>query len=38
MVGRIEPGTLEDDLGGSDHFLQRFLAAFRAGLERGIME
>ena len=33
MIGGIEPGALEDDLGGGDHLPQRFFAAFRAGLQ-----
>lgn len=38
MVGGIEPGPLEDDLGGGDHLPQRFFAAFRAGLQRDIVK
>ena len=38
MIGGIEPRPLEDDFGGGDDFLQRLLAALRAGLQWVIRE
>ena len=33
VIGGIETGSLEDDLGGGDNFLQSLFAAFRAGFQ-----
>lgn len=38
VIGCIEPGTLENDLGRGDHFLQGLFPAFRAGFQRLIVK
>jgi hypothetical protein len=36
VIGRVKARTFKNDLGGRDDFLKRFLAAFRAILQRHI--
>ena len=38
IVGGVKARAFEDDLGGGDDLPQRFLSAFRAGLQRRITE
>ena len=38
MVRGVEAGTFEYDSHRGDHFLERSLAAFGTGLERGVVE